>query len=98
MNFNDALYMIGGTTDTGASDELYTLACGATWTKKSDLKLTTARTNHACSVLKTANDEEIIMVVGGIDAEGNLIDSTEFLSLGEDGTTISITEGKAQFS
>jgi hypothetical protein len=46
--------------------------------------------------LKTANDEEIIMVVGGIAVDGTLLDSTEFLSIGDDGTTLSITEGKVQ--
>ena len=97
VNFGDTLYIIGGTTDSGASNELYTLECGAnsTWTK-SVISLTTARTNHACSVLKTANDEEIIMVVGGIAVDGTLLDSTEFLSIGDDGTTLSITEGKVQ--
>jgi hypothetical protein len=28
VNFNGILYMIGGTTDLGASDEVYTLECG----------------------------------------------------------------------
>ena len=87
--------MIGGTIESGATGEIYTLGCASRlWTKSTTISLKTPRTNHACSVLKTVNDEEIIMVVGGIDADGKLLDSTEFLSI--DGNTISVTEGKVQ--